>query len=211
MDLRVLVALPFSEKYLITFYLVHLLSYTQKEVPQHLQILLNQKPRIISSIISKNIRERLIRESLCNPCFIFWFVSLLKAGDTTTTTRNRYICESINIDFWFLINRKESVMLALCIPLLTFLSMETLGTVLGTTRAHLGQGACPKWVSCLPHMGKHVAHFMKLLRQNPEPTSCNYNQTVNGICPSPSGEARWGLMTVCGVTSFFPLGRSGWV
>ena len=49
------------------------------------------------------------------------------------------------------------------------------------------------------------------LRQNPEPTSCNYNQTVNGICPSPSGEARWGLMTVCGVTSFFPLGRSGWV
>ena len=39
--------------------------------------------------------------------------------------------------------------------------METLGTVLGTPRAHLGQGACPKWESCMPHMGKHAAHLLQ--------------------------------------------------
>ena len=38
--------------------------------------------------------------------------------------------------------------------------METLGTVLGTTRAHLGQGACPCWARCLPHLGKRAAHFL---------------------------------------------------
>ena len=46
----------------------------KKKEPQHLQILLNpnQNPRIISSILSKNESvKRLIRESLCYPCFIF--------------------------------------------------------------------------------------------------------------------------------------------
>ena len=37
------------------------------------------------------------------------------------------------------------------------------------------------------------------------------NNIANGICPSPSGEVRWGLMTICRVTCSFPLGRSGWV
>ena len=31
-----------------------------------------------------------------------------------------------------------------------FHSMETLGTVCGTGRAHLGQRACPTWARCLP-------------------------------------------------------------
>ena len=33
---------------------------------------------------------------------------------------------------------------------LPFHSMETLGTVCGTGRAHLGQRACPTWARCLP-------------------------------------------------------------
>ena len=37
------------------------------------------------------------------------------------------------------------------------------------------------------------------------------NQIANGICPSPSGEVRWGLKSVCEVTCSFPLGRLGWV
>lgn len=45
--------------------------------------------------------------------------------------------------------------------------METLGTVLATTRAHLGQGACPKWESSLPQVGKHAAHFLKFLLSLP--------------------------------------------
>ena len=35
--------------------------------------------------------------------------------------------------------------------------------------------------------------------------------TANGICPSPSGEARWGLKSVSRVTSSFSWGRLGWV
>ena len=31
------------------------------------------------------------------------------------------------------------------------------------------------------------------------------------ICPSPSGEARWGLSSIAGVICSFPLGRLGWV
>ena len=37
------------------------------------------------------------------------------------------------------------------------------------------------------------------------------NNIANGICPSPSGEVRWGLMTIGRVTCPFPWGRSGWV
>ena len=37
------------------------------------------------------------------------------------------------------------------------------------------------------------------------------NNIANGICPSPSGEVRWGLMTIGRVTYSFPWGRSGWV
>ena len=37
------------------------------------------------------------------------------------------------------------------------------------------------------------------------------NQTTDGICPSPSGEVRWGLMSIAGVNSPFPWGRLGWV
>ena len=37
------------------------------------------------------------------------------------------------------------------------------------------------------------------------------NNIANGICPSPSGEVRWGLMTIGRVTCSFPWGRSGWV
>ena len=33
------------------------------------------------------------------------------------------------------------------------------------------------------------------------------NHVANGICPSPTGEARWGLMTIGGVTCSFPWGR----
>ena len=33
----------------------------------------------------------------------------------------------------------------------------------------------------------------------------------NRSCPSPTGEARWGLESRCRVTCSFPLGRSGWV
>ena len=71
-------------------------SYTQKEVPKHLQILLNQNqnPNITDSILSKKcIRERPIRVHRWYPCFIFWFVSLPQAGDTTAP-RNKYICEN---------------------------------------------------------------------------------------------------------------------
>ena len=37
------------------------------------------------------------------------------------------------------------------------------------------------------------------------------NHVANGICPSPSGEVRWGLMLIFWVTCSFPLGRLGWV
>ena len=37
------------------------------------------------------------------------------------------------------------------------------------------------------------------------------NNIANGICPSPSGEVKWGLMTIGRVTCSFPWGRSGWV
>ena len=30
------------------------------------------------------------------------------------------------------------------------------------------------------------------------------NQIANGICPSPSGEVRWGWMAVCGVIIIVP-------
>ena len=38
-----------------------------------------------------------------------------------------------------------------------------------------------------------------------------HNNTNHGISPSPSGEARWGLKPIFGVTCSFPLGRLGWV
>ena len=31
----------------------------------------------------------------------------------------------------------------------------------------LGHGACPKWVRCLPNMGKRAAHFLTLLLSLP--------------------------------------------
>ena len=37
------------------------------------------------------------------------------------------------------------------------------------------------------------------------------SQTAKGICPSPTGEDRWGLMAVSRVTCSFPWGRLGWV
>ncbi len=37
------------------------------------------------------------------------------------------------------------------------------------------------------------------------------NHVAKGICPSPSGEVRWGLTAIIGVISSFPLGRLGWV
>ena len=37
------------------------------------------------------------------------------------------------------------------------------------------------------------------------------NNIAKGICPSPSGEVRWGLKISCRETCSFPWGRSGWV
>lgn len=54
-------------------------------------------------------------------------------------------------------------MALLASPLRTFTFMETLGIVWGAKVAHLGQCACPKWVRCLPNMGKLAAHFLKFL------------------------------------------------
>ena len=33
------------------------------------------------------------------------------------------------------------------------------------------------------------------------------NNIANGICPSPSGEARWGLLSICRVSTLIPLGK----
>ena len=33
------------------------------------------------------------------------------------------------------------------------------------------------------------------------------NKTANGICPSPTGEARWGLMSICRVSTPIPPGK----
>ena len=33
------------------------------------------------------------------------------------------------------------------------------------------------------------------------------NKTANGICPSPSGEARWGLLSICRVSTPIPPGK----
>lgn len=52
-------------------------------------------------------------------------------------------------------------------PLRTFTFMETLGIVWGAKVAHLGRGACPKWVRCLPNMGKRAAHFLTFLLSLP--------------------------------------------
>ena len=41
-------------------------------------------------------------------------------------------------------------------------SIKAFVTVFGMKRAHLGQAACPKWVSSVPLLGKHRAHFLCL-------------------------------------------------
>ena len=58
-------------------------------------------------------------------------------------------------------------MALLAFPLRTFTFMETLGIVWGAKVGHLGQCACPKWVRCLPNMGKGAAHFLTFLLSLP--------------------------------------------
>lgn len=56
---------------------------------------------------------------------------------------------------------------AFCISFTNVTFMETLGIVWGAKVAHLGRGACPKWVRCLPNMGKRAAHFLTFLLSLP--------------------------------------------
>ena len=39
-------------------------------------------------------------------------------------------------------------------------------------------------------------------------TSIDNNYIANGICPSPTGEARWGLMSFSHSNQFLPLGKA---
>ena len=45
--------------------------------------------------------------------------------------------------------------------------LKCFGHILSITRAHLGQRACPCWVTCLPHMGTLLAHFVTFLLSLP--------------------------------------------
>ena len=56
---------------------------------------------------------------------------------------------------------------AFCISFTNVYFHGNFGHCLGGGVAHLGRGACPKWVRCLPNMGKRVAHFLKFLLSLP--------------------------------------------
>ena len=45
--------------------------------------------------------------------------------------------------------------------------LKCFGHVLCIARAHMGQGACPGWATCLPHMGTLLAHFVTFLLSLP--------------------------------------------
>lgn len=56
---------------------------------------------------------------------------------------------------------------AFCISFTNVYFHGNFGHCLGARVAHLGQCACPKWVRCLPNMGKRAAHFLTFLLSLP--------------------------------------------
>ena len=96
---------------------------------------------------------------------------------------------------------------AFAIRFFTGVSYNTFVPFSGTVLAHLGQARYPTWASTLPHLGTFAARMLPICPQYGRLrlgflkktefhlSSCCFRRTKS-ICPSPSGEARWGLMFI---------------
>ena len=86
----------------------------------------------------------------------------------------------------------------------TSVSYNTFVPFWGTVLAQHGQARYPTWASTLPHLGTFAARMLPICPQYGRLrlgflkktefhlSSCCFRRTKS-ICPSPSGEARWGL------------------
>ena len=93
---------------------------------------------------------------------------------------------------------------AFAIRSFTSVSYNTFVPFWGTVLAQHGQARYPTWASTLPHLGTFAARMLPICPQYGRLrlgflkktefhlSSCCFRRTKS-ICPSPSGEARWGL------------------
>ena len=96
---------------------------------------------------------------------------------------------------------------AFAIRSFTSVSYNTFVPFWGTVLAQHGQARYPTWASTLPHLGTFAARMLPICPQYGRLrlgflkktefhlSSCCFRRTKS-ICPSPTGEVRWGLMFI---------------